>query len=87
MSSTISSPPRSGYSLPMKVRVLLSVLFLVACRGEAQPTATTTAEVPVATEQGRPTVYTAEIINTYPHDQEAFTQGLFFAGGVLYEST
>ena len=28
-----------------------------------------------------------EIINTYPHDKTAFTQGLEFYNGVLYEST
>lgn len=27
------------------------------------------------------------IINTYPHDEEAFTQGLFYHNGVLYEGT
>ena len=27
------------------------------------------------------------IIHTYPHDQEAFTQGLFYDKGVLYEGT
>lgn len=32
-------------------------------------------------------VYGYRIVNTYPHDPEAFTQGLFFDGGVLYEST
>ena len=31
--------------------------------------------------------YTYEIVNTYPHDPEAFTQGLFYDGGFLYEST
>jgi glutamine cyclotransferase len=29
----------------------------------------------------------AEIVATYPHDPDAFTQGLFFADGVLHEST
>lgn len=28
-----------------------------------------------------------EVINTYPHDSEAFTQGLLWHEGVLYEST
>ena len=28
-----------------------------------------------------------EIVNTYPHDPEAFTQGLLFLDGYLYEST
>ncbi|WP_088341432.1 glutaminyl-peptide cyclotransferase [Robiginitalea sediminis] len=34
-----------------------------------------------------PEVYTYEIVNTYPHDIEAFTQGLEFRGDTLYEST
>lgn len=32
-------------------------------------------------------VYTYEIINTYPHDRDAFTQGLVFEDGFLYEGT
>ncbi len=34
-----------------------------------------------------PPVYSYEIVNTYPHDPEAFCQGLIFEDGVLYEST
>ena len=34
-----------------------------------------------------PRNYTYEIINTYPHDQTAFTQGLEFNNGFLFEST
>jgi glutamine cyclotransferase len=32
-------------------------------------------------------VYTYNIVNTYPHDPNAFTQGLVFEDGVLYEGT
>lgn len=32
-------------------------------------------------------VYTYDIVNTYKHDSRAFTQGLVFLNGVLYEST
>lgn len=32
-------------------------------------------------------IYTYRVINTYPHDPEAFTQGLIFEDGVLYEGT
>lgn len=32
-------------------------------------------------------VYRAEIVARHPHDPQAFTQGLFFAKGQLYEST
>lgn len=31
--------------------------------------------------------YTYEIVKTYPHDPEAFTQGLIFHNGFLYEGT
>ncbi|HEX8495182.1 MAG TPA: glutaminyl-peptide cyclotransferase [Pyrinomonadaceae bacterium] len=32
-------------------------------------------------------VYTYEVVNTWPHDPKAFTQGLAFHDGHLYEST
>jgi len=34
-----------------------------------------------------PDIYTYKIINTYPHDKEAYTQGLEFYNGFLYEGT
>jgi len=36
---------------------------------------------------GTPKNYGFEIVNTYPHSTDAFTQGLQFADGILYEST
>ncbi len=48
------------------------LLALAVCSaGEAQPTP----------------VCTYELVNSYPHDSEAFTQGLVVADGVLYEGT
>ena len=32
-------------------------------------------------------VYGFEVVNTYPHDHNAWTQGLVYEGGILYEST
>ena len=32
-------------------------------------------------------IYTYEIVKTFPHDPNAFTEGLFFYNGFLYEST
>src|SRR5215471_18702721 len=32
-------------------------------------------------------VYTYQIVNTYPHDRDAYTQGLEYVEGVLYEGT
>ena len=34
-----------------------------------------------------PTIYGYKIVNTYPHDASAFTQGLEYYNGFLYEST
>jgi len=34
-----------------------------------------------------PEIYTYKILNTYPHDKKAFTQGLEFSGDTLFEST
>ena len=52
----------------------VAILLSVGC-GRA-PTAT--SAVPVNT---------VSIINVYPHDRDAFTQGLVFEDGVLYEGT
>ncbi len=35
----------------------------------------------------RPDVYKYEVINSYPHDKEAFTQGFEYYNGFFYEST
>lgn len=48
--------------------------------GEKQLADRTTAPQRVPT-------YTFEIVNAYPHDPSAFTQGLVFYQGALYEST
>src|ERR1044072_9105240 len=37
--------------------------------------------------QGTVPVYGYEVVNTDPHDSKAFTQGLIFHDGWLYEST
>jgi len=34
-----------------------------------------------------PARYTYRVINTYPHDRSAYTQGLIFLEGILYEGT
>jgi glutamine cyclotransferase len=35
----------------------------------------------------KPTDYSYEIVNSYPHDRRSYTQGLFFHNGYLYEGT
>ncbi len=43
--------------------------------------------LPVILVQAPIPVYTYTIIHTYPHDPGAFTQGLIFENGILYEGT
>jgi glutamine cyclotransferase len=38
-------------------------------------------------KQASAPVYGYEVVNTFPHDPKAFTEGLFFYDGYLYEST
>jgi glutamine cyclotransferase len=38
-------------------------------------------------EPVEPAMYGYRVLETYPHDRDAFTQGLFFDDGELYEST
>lgn len=56
---------------------LLGVLALLAWTGGFQPLA--------GAED--PPVYAGEIVARYPHDPDAFTQGLVFHDGSLYEGT
>lgn len=53
---------------------LIGFLFFLILAAETSPSAITPG-------------YTYKIINTYPHDRAAFTQGLIYQDGCLYEST
>ncbi len=49
--------------------------------------ATTLGSASPPAPQGGQALYGYRVINVYPHDTRAFTQGLIFRDGVLYEST
>jgi glutamine cyclotransferase len=54
------------------------------------PDSTPAAAAPFASPRSAETAtpfYTYQVVNTYPHDRAAFTEGLFWDGGYLYEST
>ena len=82
-----------------KVMVLGSVAFVPAviissCSQDIEPAITKSPTVPPTPTAGsvfiKPEdipVYTYRIINTYPHDPGAFTQGLVYEDGVLFEGT
>ena len=64
-----------GTLICVKMRTLVLFAALTAC-----------ACGPATQAEGIPE-YTYEIVHTYPHDPNAFTQGLQFVDGVLYEGT
>ena len=53
----------------------------------ASTPAPTPAQASPAEPPPRPPVYGYEVVNVYPHDPAAFTQGLEFHDGILLEST
>ncbi|MFL6447024.1 MAG: glutaminyl-peptide cyclotransferase [Bryobacteraceae bacterium] len=56
----------------MRTIALTALLILCACASQLPP------DVPH---------YSYQIVHAYPHDNEAFTEGLFYLNGDLYEST
>ena len=67
--------PFSRYADLVKMRTLVLFAALTAC-----------ACGPASQAGGIPE-YTYQIVHTYPHDPMAFTQGLLYLDGVLYEGT
>ncbi len=59
--------------IPLLVVIVLAIILILSCRNSNNPTA--------------PTFYSYEVINTFEHDPNAFTQGLVWENGVLYEGT
>jgi len=57
--------------------------------GMLRPTGTASAQAPAQAraQAERPPVYGYEIVRTFPHDRGAFTQGLQYRDGMLYEGT
>ena len=72
----------------MKKRQLLSLLIAsTVLVVSAVLLVLPTAEPPEETANSKPVNYSYSIVNVYPHDETAFTQGLLIDNGVLYEST
>jgi glutamine cyclotransferase len=72
--------------LLLALQVLSGAILVIACSTETG--LPTSPDLTESTDTGATTpVYTYRVVNTYPHDPRAFTQGLVFADGVLYEGT
>jgi glutamine cyclotransferase len=73
--------------LVLVLLALLTVVSLVVVLRPAAIDSRATPEQPHAAAGPAPARYGFTVVNTYPHDPEAFTQGLLYRDGVLFEST
>ncbi len=65
--------------------LVLAAFFTYSCSDlTKQPTPTGSVD---SIAPDRIPVYTYKVVSTYPHDRNAYTQGLVFENGVLYEGT
>ena len=63
---------------------LLALVIVAGC--DRTPGAASQVPQAAATNGSTP-AYSYEVVHTFPHDRSAFTQGLVFLDGLLYEST
>ena len=75
---------------------LILALVITACSPSAStplPPSCVNVAAPLSTQPGGTTTpasiptFTYKVVNTYPHDRSAFTEGLELDNGVLYEDT
>jgi glutamine cyclotransferase len=89
-SGTISvAGPTPGPTATRMATVAASPAATGASAGDPSPDAATPMAGPT-TDAPQETVtpsYTYRVVNVYPHDPKAFTQGLAFDEGILYEGT
>lgn len=75
-----------GTTMGVALAMLAGAAPIVSASGGSSPTRPQ-ATAPVAPPTTTPTIEPAVVIATHPHDTAAFTQGLFFSEGRLFEST
>ncbi len=67
--------------------LFLFCLAALGCSGSVTTTSNNAAKPANTAKPGPVPVYGYEVVKSYPHDPDAFTQGLLFHNGFLYEST
>lgn len=70
----------------MKMHFFIFLIISILSISCGKPASNSTQNSLPSVKKQIPT-YTYEIVNTYKHDSDAFTQGLVFHNGFLYEST
>ncbi|HEY0777048.1 MAG TPA: glutaminyl-peptide cyclotransferase, partial [Gemmatirosa sp.] len=69
------------------IALAFTALLAMSCRGnDTAPAPDSLKSASTASATGAPN-YVATVVRSYPHDPAAFTEGLFFKDGKLYEGT
>ena len=71
----------------IRAPLAVALAVLAACGSPATPAQPAQPPARPAAATTEPQIYDARIVHTYPHDTGAFTEGLFYLDGQLYEST
>src|SRR6476659_5628922 len=70
------------------ILIIFATVFVLSCSGSPNTNSVVNkTPSPSPTKSGPAPVYTYEVVKSYPHDPKAFTEGLFYYDGYLYEST
>ena len=80
----MKSPRKSRIGRNARLAIYISVAVIALALALLVGRGTITRDLLGSTDAP---VYTYRIVNEYPHDPGAFTQGLFYDAGVLYEGT
>jgi glutaminyl-peptide cyclotransferase len=67
--------------------LLMAAIILTNCSSSPEPNKNSASAGNTPRPVSTVPTYTYEIVNTFPHDPKAFTQGLVVHNGVFYEST
>jgi glutamine cyclotransferase len=73
----------------MRVILILAIgIAAMACSSGPNTNVATNKPANTAATKSTPApLYTYEVVKSYPHDPKAFTEGLYYKDGFLYEST
>lgn len=90
-SSNVAPPPTVAPTVAPPADVATSAPATPAQASAAPSAGTEAADASVSplppAAPVQPTIYDYTVVNTYPHDPNAFTQGLVYLDGVFYEGT
>jgi Glutamine cyclotransferase len=82
--------PANIFTISKNAVLLVSICMLASCGGNNttnEQTTTTTDTAPATETAPPPAQLSCVLVNQYPHDPTAFTEGLEYVDGHLYEST